>query len=185
MHRNDVKILSPVLWWLPKKTPQNLLIQKFIHFSETRKRNRNTQFVTPENGPSLHIYENIRIPSLVLHPYLLGRVGINSFVLCTSVVCSKPLQTGWTQIRPGWIWIQSVGHSSGNPERFFSKKLILKENQQTTKKLEFPRGGKELKCTNKTSLKKYCLLSPNWLAHSQKTSHVVNTMTYQTINHWI
>ena len=43
---------------------------------------------------------------------------------------------------------------------FFSKKLILKENQQTTKKLEFPRGGKELKCTNKTSLKNIVCCHP-------------------------
>ena len=35
----------------------------------------------------------------------------------------KPFQTVWTQIRPdkrsGLIWIQTVGHSDGIPERIF------------------------------------------------------------------
>ena len=33
MHRNYPKT-SPILWWPPKKYPQNLHIQKNIHFSE-------------------------------------------------------------------------------------------------------------------------------------------------------
>ena len=37
-----------------------------------------------------YIYiKNIRIPSLVLHPYLLGRVGINSFVLSAHNLCKQ------------------------------------------------------------------------------------------------
>ena len=37
--------------------------------------------------------------------------------LLTSVVCWQLLQTVWTQTR--LIWIHTVRHSDGNPERFF------------------------------------------------------------------
>ena len=61
-----------------------------------------------------------------------------------SVVCSWPLQTDWTKIRPdkmsGLIWIQSVWHSDGIPERIF-RKVYFENNRQRTKKHEkFPRG---------------------------------------------
>ena len=69
--------------------------------------------------------------------------------LPTSVVCSKPLQTDWTQIRPdemsGLIWIQSVDTRIEFLKEFFEKDNFEKKNQQTTKRHEkFPRG-KELK----------------------------------------
>ena len=61
--------------------------------------------------------------------------------MVTYVICWKPLQTVWNQIRPdkmsGLIWIQTVWHFDGIPERFFLKKLIVKKkkkNPQTIKK---------------------------------------------------
>ena len=55
----------------------------------------------------------------------------------TFVVCQKPLQTVRTQIRPdvksSLIWVQTVWHSTGIPERIFWKCYFWK-NQQSTKK---------------------------------------------------
>ena len=55
---------------------------------------------------------------------------INS--LPTSVVCWLPLQTVWTQIRPdkmsGLIWMQTVWHSDGIPERIFRKMCFWKQS---------------------------------------------------------
>ena len=74
----------------PKKNPQNLLIQIFFFLKPEKKRNRNTQFVTPENGPSLHIYENIRIPSLLLRPYLLALILLScELVLSAHNLCKQ------------------------------------------------------------------------------------------------
>ena len=41
-----------------------------------------------------------------------------------TVVCWQHLQAVWNQIGPGLIWIQTVWHSDGIPERHFSEKLI-------------------------------------------------------------
>ena len=54
---------SPVLWW-PKKYPQFHHTPKNIHFSENPKKYRNSKFWTPQNGPSLRLYKNIRVPLL-------------------------------------------------------------------------------------------------------------------------
>ena len=42
----------------------------------------------------------------------------------------------------GLIWIQTISHSDGIPERIFEK-VDFEKNQQTTKKLENYPGGKE------------------------------------------
>ena len=62
MHRNDPQT-SPILWW-PKKYPQNLHTPKNIHISENPKEYWNSEFWTQKNGPSLRMWENIRVPPL-------------------------------------------------------------------------------------------------------------------------
>ena len=65
-------------------------------------------------------------------------------LVVTFVVCWHPLQTVWTQIRPnktsGLIWIQTVCHSDGIPERKKSLKKI-----QTTKSMQTYPACKDLK----------------------------------------
>ena len=47
------------------------------------------------------------------------------------------MQTVGTQIRmSGLIWIQAVSHSDSIPEIIFQKRLIMKKNQQMTKRWE-------------------------------------------------
>ena len=91
---------------------------------------------------------NELIHMLLMHRFdtlnILNTILVNSLTilvnsLTTSVICSYPLQTNWTQIRPdktlGLIWILSW-YSWKN----FSKKLILQKIKAWKK---FP-GGKEL-----------------------------------------
>ena len=46
----------------PKKYPQNFHTQKNIHFSENPKKYWNSKIWPQQNGPSLRMYENIRVP---------------------------------------------------------------------------------------------------------------------------
>ena len=48
----------------PKKYPQNVHTPKNIHFSETPKNIEIQKFDPKKNGPSLRMYENIRVPPL-------------------------------------------------------------------------------------------------------------------------
>ena len=56
-------------------------------------------------------------------------------------------QTDWTQIRPdktsSLIWIQSVWHSDGIPDRDFPKKLILKKKSAADKKWKNTQNAKK------------------------------------------
>ena len=45
----------------PQKHPPNLHTQKIIPFPENPKNIENQNFKPPKNGPSLSIYENIRV----------------------------------------------------------------------------------------------------------------------------
>ena len=60
IHRNEPKN-SPVLQWPPKNIHKFLIHQKYLYFWKLQKVLK-FKFWTPKNGPSLHIYENIRIP---------------------------------------------------------------------------------------------------------------------------
>ena len=52
------------------------------------------------------------------------------------------METDWTQILSGLIWIQSVRHSDGIPEGIFEK-FDFENNQLTTQKhVKFSRGAK-------------------------------------------
>ena len=68
----------------------------------------------------------------------------------TFVICWKPFQTVWNQIRTDrmsvLIWILTVWHSNSVHERIFSKKLILKKvsrRQQKHERLPSIQRGKD------------------------------------------
>ena len=74
----------------PKKYPQNFHTQKNIYFSENPKKYRNSKFWTQKNGPSLRMYENIRVP-----PPLGSHV--------TALYTYSKWQTVWIPIRPDFL----------------------------------------------------------------------------------
>ena len=62
------------------------------------------------------------------------------------------MQTVWTQIRPdkmsGLIWIQTVLHSKGIPERIYRKIFDFEKNRQMTENMQNYSVGKELSYSN-------------------------------------
>ena len=67
MHRNDPKY-SPILWWPPKKYPQNLYTPKKFIFLKTPKKYWNSKILTPKNDPSLRMNEISEYPPPLLAP---------------------------------------------------------------------------------------------------------------------
>ena len=63
---------SPILWY-PQKYPQNLHTQQFNYFSENTQKYWNSKFGTQKHGPSLCLYENIKVPPSPIPP------GVDSY----------------------------------------------------------------------------------------------------------
>ena len=86
--------------------------------------------------PYLLFLKNRQIFNCLLLQIIGGALRVNS--LPTSVVCWSPQQTVWTQIRPdilsGLIWIQTVWHSDGVPERIFRRSWFWKKSSDDKKK---------------------------------------------------
>ena len=108
------------------------------------------QFIWEDTGKVSKISKHYRSPSYLFflckqceskYPYntwVSKCVSLSNMVIYmpARAVCCYFFQTVWTQIRPdkmsGLIWIQTVWHWWYSWKKF-SKKLILKKNQQTTK----------------------------------------------------
>ena len=70
----------------PKKYPQNLHTPKNIHFSETQK-NMEIQILNAKNGPSLRMYDNIRVPpSPTPSPLSVTRCHFVGFLYVTAQI---------------------------------------------------------------------------------------------------